>query len=197
MRYIIMADGKGNRWNNFHDMPKHFIKFGDETLLERTVRLIHEREKEATVYITSHDPRYEVKGATRYEPLNNVLEIDRFTEELIDDNVCFLYGDTFYSEEAMDFIVSTQVSDILFFGNERSIVAIKVKDGRLFKQHVDYVRQLFTYGEIDTCKGWQVYQSFVGLPYNKKQIGEKYIYIKDQTRDFNTPSDLKEEERQV
>ena len=45
MRYIIMADGKGNRWNNFHDMPKHFIKFGDETLLERTVRLIHQFEK--------------------------------------------------------------------------------------------------------------------------------------------------------
>ena len=193
MRYIIMADGKGNRWNNFRDIPKHFIKIGDETLLERTVRLVREREKDATIYITSHDPRYEVAGATRYEPLNNVLEIDRFTEELIDDNVCFLYGDTFYSEEAMDTIMSTEAEDLLFFGNERSIVAIKVKDGRLFKLHVDYVRQLFTYGEIESCKGWQVYQSFMGLPYNKKQISDKYIYIQDQTRDFNTPGDLRNE----
>ena len=89
--------------------------------------------------------------------------------------------------------MSTEIEDLLFFGNERSIVAIKVKDGRLFKLHVDYVRQLFTYGEIESCKGWQVYQSFMGLPYNKKQISDKYIYIQDQTRDFNTPGDLRDE----
>lgn len=190
MRYVIMADGKGNRWNNFHDIPKHFIKIDGETLLERTVRLVHERDRDASIYITSHDPRYEVKGATRYEPLHNVLEIDRFTEELIDDNVVFLYGDTFYSEEAMDTIVDTPAKDLMFFGNERSIVAIKIKDGDLFRQHVNYVRLLFTYGEIDTCKGWQVYQSYAGLPYNRKQMGKNYVYIQDRTRDFNTPGDL-------
>ncbi len=192
MKYIIMADGKGNRWNNYNDIPKHFIKIGEETLLERTVRLIKERLPESEVFITSHDARYEVEGATRYEPKNNVLEIDRFTEELIEDDICFLYGDTFYSEEAMDAITREEVEDILFFGNEKSIVAIKVRDGELFRQHVGHVRQLFLQKEIETCKGWQVYQSFIGLPYTEKQIAEKYIYIKDQTRDFNSPKDLEE-----
>ena len=73
MRYIIMADGKGTRWQNYNDIPKHFIEIGGETLLGRTVRLLNEGDEAADVIITSHDPRYEVPGARRYEPLNNVL----------------------------------------------------------------------------------------------------------------------------
>lgn len=190
MRYVIMADGKGNRWNNHNDIPKHLISFEGETLLARTVRLLLERDREAEIFITSHDERYEVKGAIRYEPRNNVLEIDRFTEELIQDHMCFLYGDTFYSEEAMDCILNTAVEDLMFFGNERSIVAIMIRDGELFRSHVQHVRKLFLAGEITSCKGWQVYQSYAKLPYTTKQMGRNYIFIKDETRDFNTPEDL-------
>ena len=190
MNYIIMADGKGNRWNNYQDKPKHFITVEGETLLARTVRLVKQRDPQCKVYITSHDPRYEVEGAIRHEPHHNVLEIDRFTEELIEDNVCFLYGDTFYSEEAMDIITQTPADSLLFFGNERSIVAIKVRDAAAFRYHVDRVRELFTQGKIKNCKGWQVYQSFAGLQFDVKKIGEHYIYIKDETRDFNSPEDL-------
>ena len=28
MKYIIMADGKGTRWNNYHNIPKHLIEIG-------------------------------------------------------------------------------------------------------------------------------------------------------------------------
>ncbi len=191
MRYVIMADGNGTRWNNYNNIPKHLIEIDGETLLARTVRLIRERDSEAEVFITSHDPRYEVKGAKRHEPKNNVLEIDRFTGELISDNEIFLYGDTFYSESAMDTILNTPAENLLFFGNERSIVAIKIVKGSDFAYHVDNVRELFKAGKIKSCKGWQVYQSFTGLPYDVKQMGDSYIYIKDDTRDFNSPEDLK------
>lgn len=190
MKYIIMADGKGTRWQNYNDIPKHFIEIGGETLLGRTVRLLNEGDDQADVIITSHDPRYEVPGARRYEPLNNVLEIDRFTEELIEDNVCFLYGDTYYSQAAMDTVLKTETEDMIFFGNERSIVAIKVKDGELFRSHVDNVRKLFLEGKIDKCIGWQVYQSFTGLPFGEKKIGPAYIVLEDGTEDFNSPEDL-------
>ena len=190
MKYIIMADGKGTRWQNYNDIPKHFIEIGGETLLGRTVRLLNEGDDAADVIITSHDPRYEVPGARRYEPLNNVLEIDRFTEELIEDNVCFLYGDTYYSQAAMDTVLKTETEDMIFFGNERSIVAIKVKDGELFRSHVDNVRKLFLEGKIDKCIGWQVYQSFTGLPFGEKKIGPSYIVLEDGTEDFNSPEDL-------
>ncbi len=189
MKYIIMADGKGTRWNNYHNIPKHLIEIGGETLLARTVRLLRENDARADIVITSHDPRYEVPGARRYEPQNNHLEIDRFTEELIADDVCFLYGDTFYSESVIQKIADTPAEKLLFFGNERSIVAIKVADGALFRQHVDRVRALFLAGKIEKCIGWQVYQSFEGLPFGEKTIAADYILIQDGTEDFNSPAD--------
>ncbi|MCI6012627.1 MAG: NTP transferase domain-containing protein [Firmicutes bacterium] len=189
MKYIIMADGKGTRWQNYKDIPKHLIEIGGETLLGRTVRLLQEGDPSGQVIITSHDSRYEFPGAQRYEPKNNHLEIDRFTEELIEDQVCFLYGDTFYSESAMDTILSAKAEDILFFGNARSIVAVKVADGSLFRYHVDRVRQLFLEGKIEKCIGWQVYQSFIGLPFGEKRIGEKFTVLEDSTEDFNSPED--------
>jgi choline kinase len=195
MKYIIMADGKGTRWQNYNNIPKHFIEINGETLLGRTVRLLKEADNKCSIIITSHDKRYEIEGATRYEPKNNVLEIDRFTEELIDDDVCFLYGDTFYSEVAIKTIVATKAEDLMFFGNERSIVAVKVADGKLFKKHVDRVRTLYLAGEIEKCIGWQVYQSFLGLTFGEKKICEKYIYIEDGTCDFNSPEDLEQTRR--
>ena len=189
MKYIIMADGKGTRWNNYHNIPKHFIEIDGETLLARTVRLLRENDARADIVITSHDPRYEVPGARRYEPQNNHLEIDRFTEELIADDVCFLYGDTFYSESVIQKIADTPAEKLLFFGNERSIVAIKVADGALFRQHVDRVLALFLAGKIEKCIGWQVYQSFEGLPFGEKTIAADYILIQDGTEDFNSPAD--------
>ena len=189
MKYIIMADGKGTRWNNYHNIPKHLIEIDGETLLARTVRLLRENDARADIVITSHDPRYEVPGARRYEPQNNHLEIDRFTEELIADDVCFLYGDTFYSKSVIQKITDTPAEKLLFFGNERSIVAIKVADGALFRQHVDRVRALFLAGKIEKCIGWQVYQSFEGLPFGEKTIAADYILIQDGTEDFNSPAD--------
>ena len=190
MKYIIMADGKGTRWQNYKDIPKHLIEIGGETLLGRTVRLLQEGDPSGQVIITSHDSRYEFPGAQRYEPKNNHLEIDRFTEELIEDDICFLYGDTFYSEEASKTIIDTEAEDILFFGNRRSIVAVKVADGSLFKKHVDRVRQLYLDGKIEKCIGWQVYQSFMGLPFDEKRIESKYVVLKDGTEDFNSPEDF-------
>lgn len=191
MKYVIMADGKGKRWNNYDNIPKHFVVVNGEMVIARVVRLIRKFDKDADVIITSHDPRYEIEGARRYEPKNNVLEIDRFTEELIEDNMCFLYGDTYYSEEAMQMIVDTKVEDIQFFGNGKSIVAIKIKDAELFRYHVQNVRNLFLEGKIKKCIGWQVYQSFLNLPFGIKQVVDKYIFINDNTQDFNTPDDLK------
>ena len=195
MKYIIMADGKGTRWNNYQDIPKHFIEIDGETLLQRTVRLLREADPDCEVIITSHDPRYQVEGARRYEPKNNVLEIDRFTAELIENDVCFLYGDTYYAESAIRAIVETEAEDLLFFGNARSIVAVKVRDAELFSYHVKRVRDLYLQGKLKKCIGWQVYQSFLHLPFDEKRIAEKYVYIEDGTRDFNSPEDLKNNRR--
>ncbi len=189
MKYIIMADGKGSRWNNYKNIPKHLVEVEGEVLLERTVRLINELDPSSKVIITSHDKRYEFEGSTRYEPKNNILEIDRFTYELIEDNVCFLYGDTYYTEETMEKIINTDTDELLFFGNNKSIVAIKVKDSKVFKENINKVKELFLKNEIKNCKGWQVYQSYQNLEFDKKQIGDRFVVVDEKTMDYNTPEE--------
>lgn len=189
MKYIIMADGKGTRWNNYGNTTKHLYEINGESLLARTVRLLRENNV-SDIIITSHNPKYEIDGAKRYEPKNNVLEIDRFTYELIEDDVCFLYGDTFYTEESIKLIVDTSVDEIKFFGNSNSIVAIKVADGNLFKKHVDNVRKKFLNKEIKKCIGWQVYQSYMGYEFESKYIGDNYIVVDDKTININSYKDL-------
>ena len=66
---------------------------------------------------------------------------------------------------------------------------LQVADGALFRQHVNRVRELFLAGKIAKCIGWQVYQSFEGLPFGEKTIAADYILIQDGTEDFNFPAD--------
>lgn len=190
MRYIIMADGKGRRWKNYMGLDKHDISIGGETLMERTVRLLYEADAAAEIIITSHKKDINISGATRYEPKNNVLEIDRFTAELIDDNVCFLYGDVFYTDETISRIVNDSSDEsVLFFGNEKSICAVLVRDGRLFASYVNRVREMFLTEEIAECKGWQVYHMHACLPLESRDIGEHFVNVSNLTCDFNAPED--------
>lgn len=192
MKYIIMADGMGMRWKNHNRIPKHLVKVNGVTLLERTTALIKTYSPDSEVIITTHNENYETPGAVLYAPLHNELEIDRFTAELIDDDICFIYGDTYYSDYAIEQIVKAPVEDILFFGADKSIVGIKIKNGALFRHHVERVRKLFLNGEIQQCIGWQVYLSFCGLPLDKKQIAQNFVLFEDLTKNFNTPDDLEQ-----
>lgn len=189
MKYIIMADGKGTRWNNFNNIPKHFIEINGEKIIFRTVRLLNEMDPDCSVTVTSHDPRYDIPGSTRHEPSNNILEIDRFTEELLENDICFLYGDTYYSEDALRLIIGTEADSLMFFGNSRSIIAVKIKDAAVFKKHFDRIRELFLSGKISRCVGWQIYESFTGGDLESRHINGSFVTIDDSSRDFNSPDD--------
>lgn len=190
MKYVIMADGKGSRWNNYLGHGKHGIVIDGETLLARTARLVHEIDRDARVIITSHDKSLCVAGAERYEPQNNVLEVDRFTKELIEDDMCFLYGDVYYSEEALRTVIASRGKQpLLFIGNDKSICAVLVGDSKLFSECFEDVRKRFVDGEIKECKGWQVYHRYAGLPLEGRAVGKGYLTMDSFTRDFNAPED--------
>lgn len=190
MRYVIMADGKGSRWNNYMGHSKHEIVVDGETLLERTVRLIRAFDKDAEVIITSHDTELSVEGAVRYEPLNNVLEVDRFTRELLCDDMCFLYGDVYYTEDALSAAVENRGRyPLLFIGSKSSICAVLVRDSKRFEECYNEVRKSYLEGRIKECKGWQVYHSYASLPLEGREIGEAYLTVDGFTRDFNSPED--------
>lgn len=113
MKYVIMAAGKGTRWNNYLGVPKHLIEINGETLLGRTTRLLKENGINNYV-ITGTDERY-LQFGELISQTNNDCEIDRFEESIIDGLVCYLYGDVYYTDEAIKTIIQTEVDDIVFF----------------------------------------------------------------------------------
>lgn len=190
MRFVIMADGKGIRWNNHLGIPKHLAEINGEPIISRTVRLLRDLTDGEINSKPAMTRRYEFKGSRRHEPLNNRLEIDRFTEELIEDDICFLYGDTYYTESALKTIICTKTEDMIFFGNSKSIVAVKVTDSELFRYHLNRVKQLYISGKLQKCKGWQVYQSFVGQSFEERpRPGGKFVLLDETTTDINTPEE--------
>lgn len=193
MHYIIMADGKGKRWKNYKGIPKHFVEVDGEKIIARTIKLLKKFDPGCCITVTSHDPRYEFKDAVRYEPKNNRHEIDRFTEELINDNICFLYGDTYYTDSCIKKIVNNRTDDISFFGNKKIIVGIKVRFGETFRWHFNKVKTMYLNKELEKCTGWQVYQSYAGLVVGPdKVIGKGFIDIEEESFDINTPEDYME-----
>lgn len=188
MKYIIMAAGEGKRWNNYLGIPKHLIKINGETLLGRTTRLL----KENGIYdyiITTDDERYKEYGKTMKQSYND-CEIDRF--EKVEESVCYLYGDVYYTEEAIKTITETKTKDILFFGSMVEIFAIKVKDRSTFYQHKERIKKLYQKGKIERCIGWEIYRSLNNIPLTEHQLKKRYVIIEDDTDDIDYPSEYEE-----
>ena len=194
-KYIIMAAGAGTRWGNYLGVPKHLIEFNGETLLGRTTRLL--KENGITDYvITCSDPRYAQYGPTA-EQTKHDCEVDRFEETLTDGPICYLYGDVFYSENAIKTIVNTEPKDVLFFGHEWEIFAIKIKDRNLFFSNKSRVKNLYLSGRINRCIGWEVYRSMHGIPFLKHIISDRYMKIIDETDDIDYPYEYEEFKKRV
>lgn len=189
-RYIIMANGSGVRWGNHGGIPKQLIEIEGETLLGRTTRLLHDYDERAEVVIASSNPLCVADGALRYAPKCNEYEIDRFVPELVEDGCCFLYGDVFYTPSAIEEILGNSNDSLLFFGNAKSIVAVKVGSSSDMRRHYINVRRLFVEGFIDQCKGWQLYQSFTNQSFGEVEIVGDFVYLADETTDFNSPEEL-------
>lgn len=194
MKYVIMADGNMKRWAPGNENPKHLIKVEGESLLERIIRQLHEQDEEAEVIITSHDEAYEFRGARRHVPLENVIEIDRFTWELIGKGVIFLYGDTFYTDSAMKKIIDMEGEDIGFALTGNEIVAVKVFDEDVMRNNIHEVRRRFLSGEMKDCRGWQLLEVTTGRTKENclEGVDPRILPVLDVTKGFNTLRDCEE-----
>lgn len=190
MKYIIMAAGMGTRWNNYLGVPKHLIELNGETLLGRTTRLL--RENGITDYvITCEDPRYAQYGPTAAQT-DIDCEIDRYEESLINGPVCYLYGDVYYTENAIKQIINTPVNDIQFFGHWYEIFAIKINYIDLFLTHKWKIKKLFLENKINRCIGWEIYRSLNNIPLEEHIIKDRYTVINDGTDDIDFPQDYED-----
>lgn len=184
MKYIIMCAGDGKRWNNYMGIPKHLVEINGETLLGRTTRMLKERN--ITDYIiTGSDERYRQYG-TLIPQTDNDCEVDRF-QEIDDEEICYLYGDVYYTEDAIDKIINIDTDEILFFGSDMELFAIKIKNKELFFKHKNIIKEKFLKGEIWRCIGWEVYRSINGTPLEEHIFEKRFYQIYDETDDIDCP----------
>ena len=186
LKYIIMCAGKGKRWNNYLGVPKQLIKINNETLLGRTTRLLKENGINDYV-ITNNEDKFNEYGTVIKQAFND-CEVDRF-EETENKKICYLYGDVYYTDEAMKTIVNTDTDNILFFGSGMEIFAIKIKNKELFFEHKKRVKDLYLKKEIERCIGWEVYKSLNDIPLDGYAIKDMYYLINDKTDDIDYPED--------
>ena len=203
-KYIILADCSVG-----FETPRQLTEINGEPLLKRTIRLLKENGVE-NIIITSHDKRFSDLGATRYEPLHNDYVpnesgywLNAFPIELINEPICFLFGDVYYSENAIKKIVNTATKSIMFFctynnTDKRYIkhhdepLAFKVVDYIMFKEHIDRVKTLKDEGKC--CREpitWELYRSINGQDINVHEMTGNYIAINDESCDIDTIDDIK------
>lgn len=184
-RYVVMANGRGMRWGEHLDVPKQLIHVDCQTLLERIISQVSERDPLGELIISSADSRCETRGALRHVPLRNEIELDRFPPELLTDDTCFLYGDTYYTGDAMDGIVHAEKLPLQFFATTTRIVGVRTIDPATFLRHLVILRDRFLKGEVAGCRGWDLLEQTTAR-------GEcaGLTMISGDTRDFNCPEDL-------
>jgi choline kinase len=123
-RTIIMAAGKAKRWTG--DRPKQLTEFNGEAILYRTIRLLTEAGQSDIAVTVSEEllkllDMQKMELADIYVPQNNVQEIDRFLscKEIWGEYTLFLYGDAYYTSEAIDTLIGKYDPPVTFYGRRK------------------------------------------------------------------------------
>ena len=201
MKYIIMCGG----WACYCDTPKHLLKFKDEPIIARTIRLLKNCGVD-DIAITTSPSRTHIFDEfgveiIPYESCNKpFVWLDAFYP--IKEPVCYIFGDVAFSPEAIKTIVETQTDDIEFFASAPPFApeypkswaepfAFKVQNFERFRacvcnakemdsQHVWYRRPPIAW-EL-----WQVIKNTVP----NKIVYNNYVVINDYTCDVDYEGEL-------
>jgi hypothetical protein len=208
MRVVVMAAGDGLRWKNYFGKPKHLAPVEGVPLLNRTIELLRKAGVE-DIHVTVREKGAlgRIEGACEYVPTDSDYEIDRIwgARALVDRTATFIYGDAYYTSEAIKTIVAN-TDDFRFFGRSRpsrskpfgKLFGIRVNDFVL--ANAQRARELYRDGRLCRCIGWELYGLCTNTP--RLGAGKKYFFseqddttahfteITDRTEDFNEPFEL-------
>lgn len=206
MKYIIMCGGNYKHW----EKPRQLTIINGEEIVARTIRLLKENGIE-DISISSNDPVFEKFGlpVLKHDNSYNVLWHKQDGEwldcfYLIDEPVCYLFGDVVYSEKAIKKIIETETEDIELFGsippfskdyikNHIESFGLKVVNIEHFKKSLKKTKELGKENKfIRKPIIWELWTVIKNNPIQKQ--GEDYIYdytcINDYTCDIDWNEDI-------
>jgi len=203
MKYIIMCGGQYQRWST----PRHLVKVNGEVILERTIRLLRENGVE-DIAISSNNPIFGVWGLPllMHENSYNANGYDNFTGYWCDafyptdEEVCYIFGDVYFSPEAIKTIVETDTDDIEFFASAPPFppeyrkpwaepFALKVKNTEHLKNAISLTKQYQDQGLFKRKPiMWELWQVIQATPLNQINY-HNYTVINDYTCDIDYPEE--------
>ena len=227
MKYIIMCGGSYPKF----EIPKQLLKVNGEVITERTIRLL--RENGITdIAISTNNPAFDYLDVELLHDENNQFSYWGENEQRqsnkcwlkayypVNEPVCYLHGDVYWSDEAIKTIVNTKVKDTMFFctadrqdipnkdircAGGREPLAYKVENYKLFRDAIDDLLRMVDEGKFTNafCSplSWSVYRYLNGLDlcFNAKWFGDlnsifdskgDYIIINDYTNDIDDIKDV-------
>lgn len=202
MKYIIMCGGTYSQW----EKPRQLMKIGNETIVERTIRLLKENGVE-DIYISANDPVFEDYAPVLYHHNryrgdgsdNNGFWTDCFYPT--DEPVCYIFGDVVFSPEAIRRIVEYKTSVIMMFASAPPFApeftkrfaepfALKVMDQDYLKKSIKDTEEYYLQGKFKRKPiMWELWQVITRGKLNVID-SSTWIHINDYTCDVDNPGDL-------
>ena len=204
MKYIIMC---GGFYSDF-ETPKQLQIVHGEALVARTIRLLRENGVKDIV-ISSNYKEFEQFGVPVLTHENKYGHGGMWLEAFypVKEPVCYLYGDVFYSPEAIKKIVETDTDSIDFFAScppydPRYIkhweepLAFKVKDFELFRHCIEVAKHYGRLGKFHRDPiSWELWQVIKGTPLDK--VLYNYTVINDYSCDIDSAKEIRKIEGRV
>ena len=193
MKYIIMCGGPRSRSGR----PLQIIN--KEPIIGRTIRLLQENNVK-DIALSTHDERYEQFNLPILKHFNPPTWDDFVwlrTFYPMQDPVCYIFGDVFFSPEAIKTIVNTQTDSIEFFASAPPFskqyikrwaepFSVKVKDTQRFFDAVELCKELDKEKRFKRSPAtvWELWQVIKGTPLNRI-VYTNYTVINDYTCDID------------
>ena len=207
MKYVIMCGGNYKSW----ETPRQLSIVKGEVLVARTIRLLKENGI-TDIAITSKDKRFDNFGVPRIEHKNEFelsedkktikgYWVDAFLPS--EEPITYLYGDVYYSENAIKAIIETETNDVLFFASRyiyhegysrqwEEPFAFKVVNQKRFRKCIDICKRERDLGHTTREPiSWELYRVLNGYNINKHIIDKGFIAIDDYTVDIDCVEDIK------
>lgn len=202
MKYIVMCGCAPDE-----EKPKQLFVKGGEELAARTIRLLRQ-EGVTDIVISSPNPAFKKFGVPVIDRANAWYDtsrrakhywVDGFME--IDEPVCYVFGDVYFSPEAIHKIVTTETAAVEFFASAPPFYpnypkhyaepfAFKVVDQEHFRESIAKVKILCDTRSFDRhpC-AWELWQVIKGTRINEINYNN-YTVINDYTCDIDSEAEL-------
>jgi hypothetical protein len=215
MRAIIIAAGEGLRWGDYLGIPKHLAEVDGEPVLYRTARLLKQNGVSEIIIVGPTDPRYKLDKVNLFVPEKHpeYADADKFLSSEILWNTkgrtITLFGDVFFSEEAMTTIVSCDRKIWTVFGRSTGSEFTGTQYGEIFahsffpedipkhKECLEILVGAVNSKDAKNGSGWEHYKVMQGvrgrdIRRSKIITDNNFVEINDFTEDFDYPDDYDE-----